>query len=140
MIISGEEFIDGFVNKSCPYSTLETYDDTQVSRNEDTSYAVSFKGKDRIQIKNSLLESMGWSKKDSNSYLEIIESYIHDGYIIDYRVNQSSSPEYYPRVISPYGKAIISPDSDNYEPLESLSSMYRYVIDLIKLEEQMDYE
>lgn len=147
MIISGKQFRKGVTNRSAPLdaffprtSIRKTCKTGWVDQEGKDTFAISFMDNDHIQINNNLLNSLGWSKKESNSYLEIIESYIHDGYIIDYRVNQSISPEYYPRIISPYGKAIISPDSDNYEPLESLSSMYRYVIDLIKLEEKMDYE
>ena len=147
MIISGKQFRKGVTNRSAPMDGFfprspiwKACRTGWVDQEGKDTFAISFMDNDHIQIKNSLLESMGWSKKDSNSYLEIIESYIHNGYIIDYRVKQSSSPEYYPRVISPEGKIILSPDADNYEPLDSLSSMYRYVIDLIKLEEQMNDE
>ena len=147
MIISGKQFRKGVTNRSAPIdaffprtSIWKACRTGWVDTKGENTFAISFMDNDHIQINNNLLNRLGWSKKDSNSYLEIIDSYIHDGYIIDYAVKQSDSPKYYPRVISPYGKAIISPDSDNYEPLESLSSMYRYVIDLIKLEEQMNDE
>jgi len=147
MIISGKQFRKGVTNRSATIdaffprtSIWKSCKTGWVDQEGKDTFAISFMDNDHIQIKNSLLNRLGWSKKDSNSYLGIIDYCIHDGYIIDYTVKQSNSPEYYLRVISPSGKVILSPGADNYEPLDSLSSMYRYVIDLIKLEEQMNDE
>lgn len=151
MIIEGKQLIKSITNRSASYdgffprsSIWKPVKTGWVDTEGEDTYAISFKESDHIQINNNLLKSKGWHKeKDSDNYLSIVDSYIAKGYIIDYVLKKFDTheySEYYPRVISPTGEELASPNVVNRQFFSNSDNMYRYIIDLVKVYEEVHYE